>query len=277
MKTWFITGISRGLGLELAKAALARGDTVIGTTRGARPVLAEGSGTLHVLALDMTDAAGIAASVEQAFAIGGTIDVIVNNAGYGLLGAIETATDEEATRLFDVDVFGPFRVIRAAMPYLRAQGSGHIVNITSIAGRAPGPACALYSAANYALEGLSAALVHEVATLGIKVTAVAPGAFRTDFLSAHSIRKSRLEDTAYSATIGQASAAFDAAGGQQLGDPARAAQALLELVDSSYPPLHLLLGSDALRRARAKMDTVMVEMDRWESMTRGTDFPTSAS
>ncbi|MGW8137424.1 oxidoreductase [Sphingomonas zeae] len=277
MKTWFITGISRGLGLELAKAALARGDTVIGTTRGARPALAEESGTLHVLALDMADAAGIAASVEEAFAIGGAIDVIVNNAGYGLLGAIETATDEEATRLFDVDVFGPFRVIRAALPYLRAQGSGHIVNITSIAGRAPGPACALYSAAKYALEGLSAALVHEVSTLGVRVTAVAPGAFRTDFLSAHSIRKSRLEDAAYSATIGQASAAFDAADGQQLGDPARAAQVLLKMVDSSHPPLHLLLGSDALRRARAKLDEVMVEMDKWESMTISTDFPTSAS
>lgn len=277
MTTWFITGISRGLGLELAKAALARGDTVIGTTRGVRPALDEGSGTLHVLTLDMADAAEIAASVEQAFAIGGTIDVIVNNAGYGLLGAIETATDEEAARLFDVDVFGPFRVIRAAMSYLRAQGSGHIVNITSIAGRAPGPACALYSAAKYALEGLSAALIHEVAPLGIKVTAVAPGAFRTDFLSTHSIRKSRLEDAAYSDTIGRASAAFDAADGQQLGDPARAAQMLLELVDSSQPPLHLLLGSDALSRARAKLDAVMVEMDRWESMTLSTDFSTSTS
>lgn len=276
MKTWFITGISRGLGLALAEAALARGDTVIGTTRGTRPALPEGPGTLHVLALDMADGAGIAASVEDAFAIGGRVDVIVNNAGYGLLGAIETATDEEAARLFDVDVFGPFRLIRAAMPYLRAQGSGHIVNITSIAGRAPGPACALYSAAKYALEGLSAALVHEVAPLGIKVTAVAPGAFRTDFLSAHSIRKSGPEDAAYSSTIGRAAAAFDAADGQQLGDPAQAAQALLALVDSDYPPLHLLLGSDALRRARAKLDEVIGEIDAWESVTRSTDFLTTA-
>ena len=277
MTTWLITGISRGLGLALAEAALARGDTVIGTTRGSRPALAESPGTLHVLALDMADGAGIAASVAQAFAIGGRIDVIVNNAGYGLLGAIETATDEEAACLFDVDVFGPFRLIRAAMPYLRAQGSGHIVNITSIAGRAPGPACALYSAAKYALEGLSAALVHEVAPLGIKVTAVAPGAFRTDFLSGHSIRKSAPEDAAYLPTIGRASAAFEAADGRQPGDPARAAQALLQLADSDHPPLHLLLGSDALRRAREKIDAVIDEIDGWESMTRSTDFPTTAS
>jgi NAD(P)-dependent dehydrogenase (short-subunit alcohol dehydrogenase family) len=275
MKTWFITGISRGLGFALAEAALARGDTVIGTTRGAQPALTAGPGRLHVLALDMADGAEIAARVEAAFAIG-RIDVIVNNAGYGLLGAIETATDEEAARLFDVDVFGPFRLIRAAMPHLRAQGSGHILNITSIAGRAPGPGCALYAAAKYALEGLSAALVHEVAPFGIKVTAVAPGAFRTDFLSAHSIRKSEPEDAAYSASIGRASAAFAAADGQQLGDPGRAAQALLHLVDADHPPLHLLLGSDALRRAREKLDAVIDEVDRWEPVTRSTDFTTAA-
>jgi NAD(P)-dependent dehydrogenase (short-subunit alcohol dehydrogenase family) len=134
--------------------------------------------------------------------------VIVNNAGYGLLGAIETATDAEVARLFDVDVFAPFRLIRAALPHLRAQGSGHIINVTSIAGRAPGAASGMYSAAKYALEGLSASLAQEVAPLGIKVTAVAPGAFRTDFLSAHSIRKSNAADTAYAESVGRTSAAF---------------------------------------------------------------------
>lgn len=272
MKTWFITGISRGLGLALAEAALARGDVVIGTTRGERPALDAGPGTYHVLTLDMADGAAIEEQVRQAFAMGGRIDVIVNNAGYGLLGAVETATDEEVARLFDVDVFGPFRLIRAAMPYLRAQRSGHIVNITSIAGRAPGPGCALYSAAKYALEGLSAALIHEVAPLGIKVTAVAPGAFRTDFLSAHSIRKSDAEDAAYSPSVGRASAAFAAADGQQLGDPRQAAQALLELVDADHPPVHLLLGSDALRRAREKLGAVIDEIDAWEAVTLSTDF-----
>jgi NAD(P)-dependent dehydrogenase (short-subunit alcohol dehydrogenase family) len=167
-------------------------------------------------------------------------------------------------------------VIRAALPRLRAQGKGHIVNITSIAGRAPGAASGMYSAAKYALEGISASLAVEVAPLGIKVTAVAPGAFRTDFLSAHSIRKSEREDGAYAASVGRTSAAFDTMGGRQLGDPDRAAQALLEVVDSENPPLHLLLGSDALRRAREKLDAVIEEVDRWEELTRSTDFPSDA-
>lgn len=270
MKTWFITGISRGLGLALAQAALARGDTVIGTVRGAHPQLEQGAGTLHILTLDMTDPAAIAPIVEQAFALTGRIDVIVNNAGYGLLGAIEQASDADVARLFEVDLFGPFRLIRAALPHLRAQGAGHIVNVTSIAGRAPGAGSGLYASAKYALEGLSAALAQEVAPLGIHVTAVAPGAFRTDFLSDHSIRKSGADESY--AAVGRSSAAFDAMAGRQLGDPARAAAAILELADSPNPPLNLLLGSDALRRAREKLDTVIEEMDRWEPVTRGTDF-----
>ena len=149
--------------------------------------------------LDVTDGEAVDAAVSEAFASAGTIDVIVNNAGYGLLGALEKATDSEARRLFEVDLFAPFRIIRAALPHLRAQGSGHIINITSIAGRAPGPGSALYSAAKYALEGLSASLAQEVRPFGVKVTAVAPGAFRTDFLSNHSIRKSEGEDAAYAA------------------------------------------------------------------------------
>jgi NAD(P)-dependent dehydrogenase (short-subunit alcohol dehydrogenase family) len=268
--TWLITGISRGLGLALAQAALDRGDTVIGTVRGAPPALDQGKGTLHVLTLDMTDLDAVAPVVNQAFALAPKIDVIVNNAGYGLLGAIEQASDADVARLFDVDLFAPFRLIRAALPRLRAQGSGHIVNITSIAGRAPGAGSGLYAAAKYALEGLSTALAQEVAPLGIHVTAVAPGAFRTDFLSDHSIRKSGA-DASYAA-VGRSSAAFDAMAGKQLGNPVRAAAAIVELADSPNPPVHLLLGSDALRRAREKLDAVIEEMDRWEPVTRGTDF-----
>jgi NAD(P)-dependent dehydrogenase (short-subunit alcohol dehydrogenase family) len=274
MKTWFITGVSRGLGLALAKAALANGDTVIGTARNEVPGLAS-PGKLHILPLDLAESGNAEAVVLQAFALAGHIDIIVNNAGYGLLGAIEQATDAEMRRLFEVDVFGPFHVIRAALPFLRAQGSGHIVNVTSIAGRAPGPGAGLYSAAKYALEGLSVSLAQEVAPLGIKVTAVAPGAFRTDFLSSHSIRKSQTEDAAYEASVGRMSAAFDSMAGKQLGDPDQAAKAILAAVDASDPPLHLLLGSDALRRAREKLDAVIEEMDRWENVTRTTDFVTT--
>ncbi|NMO15685.1 SDR family NAD(P)-dependent oxidoreductase [Pyxidicoccus fallax] len=272
MKTWFITGISRGLGLALARAALSRGDTVIGTVRGGAPKLPAGPGRLHVLELELSDARAVEATVAKAFELAGRIDVIVNNAGYGLLGTVEQATDAEVERLFTVDVFGPFRVIRAALPRLRAQRSGHIVNITSIAGRAPGTGSALYAAAKFALEGLSASLAQEVASLGIRVTAVAPGAFRTDFLSAHSIRKSEAPGSDYAATVGRTTKAFDDMAGKQLGDPEKGAAAILAAVDAEHPPLHLLLGSDALRRAREKLDVVIEEMNAWEAVTRGTDF-----
>lgn len=281
MKTWLITGISRGLGLSLAKAALAAGDTVIGTVRAGKPEITAAPGKLHVITLDLaaSDLAAtdtVEAVVKQAFDRAGRIDVIVNNAGYGLLGALEQASDAEMARLFAVDVFAPVRIIRAALPYLRAQGSGHIINITSIAGRAPGVGSALYSAAKAALEGLSASLVHELTPLGIKVTAVAPGAFRTDFLSAHSIRKSAAAGDAYAASIGRSDAAFDAMAGKQLGDPDRAAEAIRRVVAAENPPLHLLLGSDALRRGREKLDAVIDEIDRWETLTRGTDFAAGA-
>ncbi|MDG2527296.1 SDR family NAD(P)-dependent oxidoreductase [Caulobacter endophyticus] len=273
-KHWFITGISRGLGLALAKAALARGDTVVGTVRSGAPPVRGEAGRLHVLTLDVTDGAAITAVVDEAFRLaGGRLDVVVNNAGYGLLGALEDATDAEAERLFATDVFGPFKVIRAALPRLRAQGEARILNITSIAGRAPGAASALYAAAKYALEGLTASLHQEVAPLGVKVTAVAPGAFRTDFLSAHSIRLSETRAEGYGGTVGKASHAFASMAGQQQGDPDRAARALLRIVDAPDPPLNLLLGSDALRRVRAKLAAVEAEIDIWEALTISTDFP----
>ncbi|WP_420962438.1 SDR family NAD(P)-dependent oxidoreductase [Brucella sp. IR073] len=272
MTTWFITGISRGFGLELTKAALARGDTVIGTVRDGAPEIGAESGRLHVLKADLAGKDAAERVVREAFGIAGKIDVIVNNAGYGLLGALETSTDEEMERLFAVDVFAPVRIIRAALPHLRQQGSGHIINITSIAGRAPGPGYALYASVKFALEGLSTALAQELQPLGIKVTAVAPGAFRTDFLSSHSIRWTAPEDSAYAQSVGTVSARFASADGKQPGDPARAAQAIIKAVTTSEPPVHLLLGSDAVRRAREKLDAVIEEMDVWDEVSRGTDF-----
>ena len=275
MKTWFITGVSRGLGKVLAEVALARGDTVLGTVREGTPALAGGSGTLHVIPLEIADAAAVKAAIDDAFAKHGRIDVLVNNAGYGLLGAIEDASEDEAARLFDVNVFGPLRLIQAALPYLRAQGEGHIVNITSIAGRAPMASSGIYAAAKSAMEGLSQSLAQEVAPFGIKVTAVAPGGFRTDFLSDHSIRRNGPSD-AYAETVGAALAHLGEIAGRQIGDPARGAAAIVAAVDSDKPPLHLLLGSDALRRTREKLATVAVEIEAWEAVTLGTDFPDGA-
>ena len=273
MKTWLITGVSRGLGQALAQAALDRGDTVIGTVREGGADLNPGRGTLHVLQLEIADRAAVEAGVARAFGLGGRVDVIVNNAGFGLLGAIEQASDAEIELLFEVNVFGPLRLIRAALPRLRAQGSGHIVNVTSIAGRAPMASSGVYAAAKSAMEGLSQSLAQEVAPLGIKVTAVAPGGFRTDFLSDHSIRRSVGVGDAYAETVGRALADLDAIAGKQIGDPERGAAAILAAVDAEAPPLHLLLGSDALRRTREKIDAVIEEVDRWEGVTRGTDFP----
>ena len=273
MTKWLITGISRGLGQALAEAALARGDVVVGTTRNGKSAIAASRGTLHVLPLEVGDAPAIESTVAKAFELAGGLDVIVNNAAYGLLGAIENASDAEMARLFEVNVFGTFRVVRAALPKLRAQGRGPIINLTSIAGRAPMAGSGLYAATKSAVEGLSESLAKEVGPLGIKVTAVAPGAFRTDFLSSHSIRKSLPASDAYADSVGQTMSRLDAMAGNQSGDPARAAQALLAVVDVKQPPLHVLLGSDALRRARENLDTLIEEMDRWEEVTRGTDFP----
>jgi NAD(P)-dependent dehydrogenase (short-subunit alcohol dehydrogenase family) len=271
MKTWFITGISRGLGKALAEAALARGDTVIGTVREGAADISCGSGTLHVLTLDVADGEAIAPAMAASFGKTGRIDILVNNAGYGLLGAIEEATDAEVAQLFEVNVFAPFRLIRAALPRLRQQGAGHIINITSIAGRAPMASSGMYAAAKAAMEGLSQSLSQEVAPFGLKVTAVAPGGFRTDFLTNHSVRRSQGTDV-YADSVGKSLAYLDAMAGRQIGDPARAAAAILTVADAPEPPLHLLLGSDALRRGREKLDAVIEEIDRWEDLSRSTDF-----
>ncbi len=275
-RVWFITGISTGLGCALAEAVLKGGGTVVGTTRSGKADLAVGGGKLHVLPLEVTDASQTRRVVEQAHALQGRLDVVVNNAGYGLLGSIEEATDEEAAHVFAVNFFGPLRVIQAVLPLLRAQGHGHIVNVTSIAGRAPMASSGLYAAAKSALEGLSISLAQEVGVLGIKVTAVAPGGFRTAFLAEGSIRRSQATVPAYEATVGKALAHLDEIAGKQMGDPARGAQAIIAAVQADEPPLHLLLGSDAFGRARAKLDATAAEIARWETTTTGTDFPEGA-
>ncbi len=273
MKSWLITGVSRGLGKALAEAALARGDTVIGTVREGDPHIANGRGSFQRLTLDMRDSQAIEAAASRTFELVDRLDVVVNNAGHGLLGPVESVTDREMIGLFETNVFGPVRLIRAVLPRLRAQRSGHIINVTSIAGRAPNAGSGVYAATKSALEALSKALSQELAPLGIKVTAIAPGAFRTDFLSDHSIRRTEAGAQDYAASAGKVLVALDNMAGKQIGDPVRAAHSILKVVDSQTPPLHLLLGSDALRRERDKLDSLIDEMDRWEAETRSTDFP----
>lgn len=274
-KVWFITGVSRGFGKLLTKMLLADGDTVIGTTRSGSAQIAAGKGSLKVLPLEMTDRQAVPRAVEAAFRLG-RVDVIVNNAGYGLLGSIEEATEEQIAHLFDVNFHGTRRVIQAALPHLRAQRSGHIVNITSVAGVAPAAGSGFYAAAKMAVEGLSQSLAREVASLGIRVTLVEPGAFRTDFLSDHSIRRSDMILDDYADSVGTIRARLAAIAGRQPGDPARAAAAIIEAVRSAKPPLHLVLGSDAYQRTRDMLEAFSTELEAWKHVALAADFESAA-
>jgi NAD(P)-dependent dehydrogenase (short-subunit alcohol dehydrogenase family) len=271
-KVWLITGVSRGFGKVLTEAVLAAGDIVIGTTRDGKATIEDRTGRLHLLPLDVTDAAAIGGAIARAQELLGRLDVIVNNAGYGLLGSVEEASEEEIARLFDVNFHGPRRIIRAVLPHLRRQKSGHIVNITSIAGLAPGPGSGFYAAAKFAVEGMSQSLAQEVAPLGIKVTLVEPGAFRTDFLSDRSIRNSRATIADYAPGVGATVARLAAMAGKQIGDPARGVAAIIEAVRAAEPPLHLVLGSDAFKRTQDKQARLADDLARWKTVSLGTDF-----
>lgn len=273
-KIWMITGISRGLGKELARAVLIQGDVVIGTTRSGTVDLGTDIVTerLHVLPMELSDVQQIRAAVGQAHAFHGRLDVIVNNAGYGLLGAIEEATDDEAEKVFAINFFGPLNVIRAALPFLRAQRSGHIVNVSALAGLVPMAGWGLYSAAKSAIEGMSQSLAQEVAPLGIRVTSVEPGAFRTDFLSDHSIRYSdhRIDD--YAPTAHANVAYLNEIVGKRVGDPKLGALAMIKAVEAETPPMHLVLGSDALGYLREHLAQLTSNLSAWESVSLSTDF-----
>lgn len=271
-RVWFITGIGRGLGHELARAALAAGDAVIGTVRRGSANLAAEPGRLAVLPVEVTQRDQVLAAVAHAHALHGRLDVIVNNAGYGLLGAIEEVSAEEAEAAFAVNFFGALHVVQAALPFLRAQRHGHIVNISSVAGLDPRAGTGLYSAAKFALGGMTETLAQEVAPLGLRVTLVEPGSFRTEFLAPQSARRTSRQIADYAPTSGRNLDALAGKSGRQTGDPALAARAILEAVSAERPPLHLLLGSDALHRARTKLHELSTEIDRWERVSASTDF-----
>ena len=273
-KVWFITGVSRGFGKVLTEHALADGDIVIGTTRDGKASFRGDTRNVHLLPLEMTDLAAIRATIAKAHALHGRLDVVVNNAGYGLLGSVEEATEEQVTHVFEVNFHGTRRVVQAVLPFLRRQRSGHILNITSIAGLAPGAGSGFYAASKFAVEGFTQSLAQEVAPLGIKVTLVEPGAFRTDFLSDRSIRNIAQEIADYAPTAGAAQATLAKMAGRQIGDPLKGAAAIFQIVREPKPPLHLLLGSDALRRTRDKQAQLSADLQRWETLTLGTDFPT---
>ena len=275
-KVWFITGISRGFGRELASAAIGQGDFVVGTTRSGESDQESSSGRLTVLALDVTHPQDVASVVAKAWQIHGHIDIVVNNAGFGLLGAVEEVEESQARQVFETNFFGLLNVVQSALPRLRAQGSGHIVNISSIGGFAGFPGYGLYSASKFAVEGLSEALAAELQPLGIHVTIVEPGYFRTNFLSGNSLQRASRVIEAYAATSGKTRDSADERDGQQPGDPALAAKAIIAVTRSPHPPLRLILGADAIARVRTKLVQVTKDLEDWESVSLNTGYSVKA-
>lgn len=273
-KVWFITGASRGFGALIAQQALARGDSVVATARDPQAVIAAlgEHPKLLALRLDVKLEAQAITVVHQAIERFGRIDVLVNTAGYGLLGAVEEANGEEIRNLYETNVFGLLNVTRAVLPAMRRQHSGHVINISSVGGYSAYAGWGVYGSTKFAVEGLSEALRMELAPLGVQVTVVEPGFFRTDFLDTSSLvaTRSRIDD--YAATVGAMRDFAASANHGQPGDPSKLASALLQLADSEQPPVRLQLGSDTVQRVRAKNALVETEMSQWLELALSTDF-----
>ncbi|MFV2177724.1 oxidoreductase [Actinomadura sp. LOL_016] len=271
---WMITGVSGGLGRALAETVLDRGGTVVGTLRN-KEQAAEfellSSGRAFAVVLDATDPADVLAErVDEAVRIAGHLDVLVNNAGYGLLGAVEEVSEEEAGHQMGTNFYGPLRLIRAVLPHFRERGRGHVVNVSSIAGFTGQPGLGLYNASKFALEGLSEALRHELAPFGVRVTIVEPGAFRTRWAGA-GLKRAARSITEYEVVTAIAGG-LERLDGAQPGDPRRAAEAIVRAVEADDPPGRLPLGHDAVRAIRGKLADVERELGAWEELAGSTSF-----
>ncbi|MDX2166174.1 MAG: oxidoreductase [Deltaproteobacteria bacterium] len=274
-KVWFITGAARGFGARIAAAALERGDAVVATGRSAEAIT-KGFGErsdLLAAGLDVTDPAQATAAVEAALARFGRIDVLINNAGYGIVGAVEESSADDVRRIYDTNVFGLLNVTRAVLVPMRRQRAGHVVNISSLGGYRAAAGFGVYSSTKFAVEGLSEALHDECKPLGIYVTVVEPGYFRTDFLDGSSLQPSAGHIDDYAATAGAVRERAAALNHRQPGDPERLAGAFLTLVDAPNPPLRLPLGSDAVARIEQKHAFVEQELAAWRGLATSTDFP----
>ncbi|WP_158781456.1 oxidoreductase [Pantoea sp. BAV 3049] len=271
-KILLVTGVSSGFGLALAKEALAAGCHVVGTVRSQQAktdfeALHPQRASARIL--DVTDFGSINGIIDEIEGSIGPIDVLVNNAGYGHEGVMEESTLEEMRQQFDVNVFGAVAMIKAVLPAMRKRRRGHILNITSMGGFVTMPGISFYCGSKFALEGISETLGKEVQPFGIHVTAVAPGSFRTDWAGRSMVRTPRsIAD--YDSLFDPVRKAREEKSGRQLGDPQKAAQAMLAVIDSASPPAHLLLGSDALGLVRDKLAALSAEMDKWEALTRST-------
>jgi NAD(P)-dependent dehydrogenase (short-subunit alcohol dehydrogenase family) len=275
MSVWFVTGASRGFGAEIVREALARGHQVAATARdpeAVRRAFPEAGEALFATALDVTDEQSITAAVEAVAARFGRIDVLVNNAGRGLFGAVEEVSDAAARSVFDINFFGVLSVQRAILPTLRAQRSGHILNISSVAGMDGAPGAGLYAATKFALEGMSESLSRELAPLGVKVTIVEPGGFRTDFLDESSLHVEPTVIDDYATTSGLTRQVPEKYNHAQQGDPTKLAAILADLTEAPEPPLRLQLGSDCVERVEDKLTTARRELDQWRTVAISTDY-----
>lgn len=272
---WFVTGASRGLGLALVKHLLGRGDQVAATTRSSERLLAAladvETANLLPLEVSLTDEALVSAAIATATERFGRIDVVVNNAGYGILGAVEDTSTEDIRRMFDVQLIGTWNVIRAVLPQMRAAGSGHIINVSSIVGLLAFPGWGLYSAAKFAIEGLSESLAAEVAGFGIGVTVVEPGYFDTAFLTEDSLVLTDDASGAYPEIV-EMIAAHKEMPGTQPGDPARAAAAFVTIAQRASGPLHQQLGSDSSGLAESKADSLKADILAGRELALSTDY-----
>ena len=273
-KVWFITGASKGFGLSLVKQLLDAGQLVAATSRNQQELIeavnTQSDGFLP-LQVDLVNESSVSLALQHTYETFGRIDVVINNAGYGIGGAIEELTDKETRQAFDVNVFATLNVIRYVMPYLRKQRSGHIINISSIAGIAPGTGWAIYGAAKYAVIGLSEVLAADVKSLGINVTVVAPGAFRTNFLTPDSLTLTANPIADYE-DVRASHSKYLKMDGEQAGDPEKAAASIIKIAGEANPPLYLLLGGDAYNRALTKLDALQSEIYEWQDLTCSTDF-----
>ncbi|MDW8850731.1 SDR family NAD(P)-dependent oxidoreductase [Flavobacterium sp. MMLR14_040] len=272
-KVWYITGASKGMGFSVVKQLLSKGHSVAAASRSVNALeqFSEYGDRFLALEVDLKSEQSIELSFKKTIKKFSKVDVIVNNAGYGLGGALEELTSEEINENFEVNFFAVVRIVQKALPYLRKQRSGHIINIASIAGFAPGLGWSMYCAAKFALSGLSEALANDLKPLGIAVTNVLPGWFRTSFAKPDSIayNKNQMKEYDYLREYHERMNSMD---GIQLGNPDLIADAFLQLVFSENPPINLFLGSDAFNRAKSKILQLNKEMSDWQAVSISTDF-----
>jgi NAD(P)-dependent dehydrogenase (short-subunit alcohol dehydrogenase family) len=272
---WFITGCSTGFGRELATLVLKRGWRAVVTARDIHKVedIVKGHGDRALaLALDVTSQSQVERATADALARFGRVDVLVNNAGYGYQAAIEEGVEDEIRAQFDANVFGLAAMIRAVLPGMRAQKSGHIINITSVAGLVGFPGSGYYAASKHAVEGLSDALSREVKPLGIHVTCVEPGPFRTDW-AGRSLKQTPSRIADYAETVAARQRATSEVSGKQPGDPVRAGEAIIKIVQSGNPPLHLVLGAFGVANVSAKLKDTLTEIEAWRETSLAADYP----